>query len=113
MPDWVHQDWKDYDKREVLRLSLIEALKACGTSTDAETRKRVKAWSWLQLWSCMGSQITMLELYPFQAKFIQRVTIRTKEKEKKIVGLWCTEERMKTELKYGKQLSGLISIHLL
>ena len=43
VPDWVHQEWLDLDKREILRLSLVEALKTCGTNTDAATRKLVKA----------------------------------------------------------------------
>ena len=43
VPDWVHKEWCDLDKREVLRLSLVEALKTCGYSTDAATRKLVKA----------------------------------------------------------------------
>ena len=46
--------------------------------------------------------------YPYlallEAKFIQRVTIRIREKEKLIKGLWCTEEKMRVELKYSKQL---------
>ena len=40
---WIQDEYKDLDKRDALRLSLVEALKECGISSDAETRKRVKA----------------------------------------------------------------------
>ena len=44
VPDWVHDEWKHLDRQEMLHLSLVEAIKAYGTGTDAATRKLVKAW---------------------------------------------------------------------
>ena len=43
VPDWLHDEWKDMEKRELLHLSLVEALKTYGNQVDAETRKKVKA----------------------------------------------------------------------
>ena len=43
VPDWLHDEWSCPDKRDVLRLSLVEALKCCGIKNDGETRKLVKA----------------------------------------------------------------------
>ena len=43
VPEWVHEEWKQLDRREMLHLSLVEAIKAHGTSSDAATRRLVKA----------------------------------------------------------------------
>ena len=43
VPEWVHEEWKNLDRRETLYLSLVEALKAHGTQASAEIRKQVKA----------------------------------------------------------------------
>ena len=36
--------------------------------------------------------------------FVQRVTLRVREKEKVVTGCWATEDKMRSELKYSKQL---------
>ena len=94
VPDWLHNEWAQYDKRELLHLSLVEALKAHGTSTDAATRKLVKA-------RLYGDPIAILYRYiiitvlqrALKAKFVQRVTIRIREKEKKLLGFGVRPRR--------------------
>ena len=42
VPAWIAEQWKDLDKRESLRLCLLETIKEVGTHSDAATRKRIK-----------------------------------------------------------------------
>ena len=100
MEPWIQEEWKDLSKREALQLCLLEAIKKEGLGNDGETRKKVKA-------SMVCRAITLLYGFencynPMQAHFITRATIRIRETEKTVTGLWCTEERMRTELKYSK-----------
>ena len=106
VPDWVHDEWRQLDRREILHLSLVEAIKAHGKASDAATRRLVKAGLRIikgKILQAYGDHAN-LNCSALQAKFVQRVTIRVREKEKKITGLWCTEEKMRSELKYSKHL---------
>ena len=43
---WIREEWlKGGTSREVLLLSLLEAIKVCGTENNAVTRNKVKAHS--------------------------------------------------------------------
>ena len=64
MPDWLHEEWANLDKREVLRLSLTEALKEHGTKADAETRRAVKAGEWVNFCHARTHVLSLGQIRP-------------------------------------------------
>ena len=46
----------------------------------------------------------LVMLQTMQAKFVTRVTIRSRETTQEVKGAWCTEEKLRTEMRYSKPL---------